>query len=182
MELHRLLTARLLVARAGEFDALRWWPTEGVLAEDGAFVGGRVLPRTHWSGRARIAFAAARVACEERYPAETANHLFWMGPQMEDRFDLYLGQMKGETEAWEALFEPLEGVRTLANLESALRAAGVVTDDLLERLRAAPLGPGGRSLDLTGAAEDTIACLAGGVLRGLERELVVPYTVELDDV
>jgi hypothetical protein len=59
LDLQPLLEARLWVARLGESDVHKWWRTDGILGSDGAFVGPRVLPRTHPTARARIAFAVA---------------------------------------------------------------------------------------------------------------------------
>ena len=68
IDLLQLLEARLWIARLGESDVHRWWRSDGILGPDGAFVGPRVFPKTHPTGRSRIAFAVARHACDQRHP------------------------------------------------------------------------------------------------------------------
>src|ERR1051325_8698553 len=111
----RLLEARLWVARLGEGDVFRWWRTDGVLGPDGAFVGPRVLPMTHPTARARIAFAVARHACDERYPDAKARHLFRLYPEVEDRLDALLVERLGDREYWAGVMSKLEAVGAMSD-------------------------------------------------------------------
>ena len=98
--LEQLLTARLWIARLGEGDVNRWWRTDGILGPDGAYVGPRVLPKTHPTARARIAFAVARHACDDRYPDKAVHHLFRLAPVTEDRFDAMLRDKLEDIQFW----------------------------------------------------------------------------------
>jgi hypothetical protein len=52
IDLDWLLRVRVVVARCGEMDALRWWNTAGQLGPYGAKVLGRGFPRTHYFAQA----------------------------------------------------------------------------------------------------------------------------------
>lgn len=173
----QLLEARLWVARLGEADVYKWWRTDGILGPDGAFVGPRVLPKTHGTGRARIAFAVARHACGERHPDAAAQHLFRLDPQTEDRLDAYLVERLGAFDWWAATLARLEAIGKECDAAAALLEAGVVTDADLAYVRPLGLGPDGRSLPVEGGSntEETLRRLAAGFVRSRPGQLAVPY-------
>jgi hypothetical protein len=172
-----LLTARLWVARLGESDVNRWWRTDGILGPDGAFVGPRVLPKTHPTARARIAFAVARHACDDRYPDPKAYHLFRLDSETEDRLDALLVEKLDDTDFWTAMMEKLEAVTAADSVEELLQANGIITTADLELARQAALGPGERSVPMRegASAEETVRHLAAGFIRSQPGELAVPY-------
>ncbi len=165
------------VARLGETDVLRWWRTDGLLGADGAFVGPRVLPITHPTARARIAFAVARHACDERYPDTKAWHLFRLSPDVEDRLDALLVERLGDREYWAGVIPKLEATVANSDPVQSLRANGVVSDDDLATVQKAELGAGQRSLPLRAGAtlNETIKRLAAGFVRSSPGNLVVPF-------
>jgi hypothetical protein len=180
LDLSRLLEARLYVARLGESDVNRWWRTDGILGGDGAFVGPRVLPKTHGTGRARIAFAVARHACQERHPDPAAETLFRLDPETEDRLDAYLVERLDAFDWWAKILARLEAIEKEADPATVLRDAGVVTEDDLSYVAGLDLGPDGRSLPITraGTANETVRRLAAGFARSKPGELAVPYLSE----
>ena len=173
----RLLEARLWVARLGEGDVLGWWRTDGILGPDGAFVGSRVLPRTHSVGRARIAFAAAKQACQERYRSPDAIHLFRLDPWVEDSFDAYLQDSLADQENWAERLGALESITAEVKPLELLNGRQIVSDETERMLTGRPLGPDGRSLELPGAdsVSQLVELMAAGFTRGSAGQLVVPY-------
>lgn len=179
MDTRSLLTARLWVARLGEGDVHRWWRTDGILGPDGAFVGPRVLPRTHTTARTRIAFAVARHACLERYPAPESQSLFSLDPVTEDLLDAYLLEQLVDFDGWAATIAQLEVVGKDASIAAVLLGAKVVTDRDLDYARSRPLGPDRRSLPMAPGADsaETLRRLAAGFVQSAPGQLAVPYLV-----
>jgi hypothetical protein len=175
IDISQLLRARLWIARLGESDVNGWWRTDGILGPDGAFVGPRVLPRTHPTARARIAFAVAAHACLERHPDREAMHLFKLTPEIEDRFDQLLVDRLADVDFWTAVMAGLEGITKGAGTASVLRFAGVVTDSDLTHVAKLKLGPAERSLAVSASTpEETLSRLAAGFTRSALGHLAVP--------
>jgi hypothetical protein len=172
----KLLEASLVVARLGERDVHGWWATDGLLGEDGAFVGPRVLPKTHPTARARIVFAVAAHACIERHPDPSAQSLFRMGPEAMDRLDALLVDRLAEHEWWAAWMQRLQSIDRATPVDKVLTGLEVVTQEDLLRVAKLALGPDGRSLPLPKAAdaESAIRLLAAGFSRSKSGELAVP--------
>lgn len=172
-----LLRARLFVARLGESDVMRWWRSDGILGPDGAFVGPRVLPKTHPTGRARIAFAVARHACDERYPDPDAHHLFRLDPETEDRLDALLVEKLGDHEWWSVMMETLEAIGEGADVKAMLLEHDVVKPDDVRAAEKATPGPQERSLPLRAGKniEQTVTRLTAGFVRSKSGALAVPY-------
>jgi hypothetical protein len=175
--IEHLIAARLWVARLGESDLYRWWGSEGILGEDGAFVGPRVLPLTHGTGRARIALAVARHACDERHPARSDQHLFRLDAATEEQVDAYLAEHLNDFTYWNEILAQLSAVETGADIADTLFGAGILDESDLSYARGRSLGPGGRSVPIEPGATltETIRRLAGGFLRSAPGELAVPY-------
>lgn len=176
LDLRLLLRARLWVARLGERDVHSWWATDGILGPDGAFVGPRVLPKTHPTGRARIAFAVARHACDERHPDPSSQHLFRLDPTIEDAFDQLLIDALDDVEWWSSATDQLESITQETDAEKVLRAAEVAGTEECADVRGRELGPSGRSLPLSKSRfpNQTIRRLAAGFIRSEPGELAVP--------
>jgi hypothetical protein len=65
VDLERLLTLRLVVARIDEMDRAQRWNTNGQRGRAGAMALSRGLPRTHHFAQARSVFAVAAYPCDE---------------------------------------------------------------------------------------------------------------------
>jgi hypothetical protein len=172
-----LLIARLWIARLGEGDVQGWWRTNGLLGADGAFVGPRVLPLTHPTGRARLVFAVAAHACGERYPDTQARHLFRLDPETEDRLDALLISKLEDAAFWKKIIGKLEAIKTTDDPRAVLMETGLITDADAQHVDRLKLGPEGRSLSIDPAtsADETLRRLAAGFLRSSKGELTVPY-------
>ncbi len=172
-----LLDARLWIARLGELDVLGWWRTDGILGSEGAFVGPRVLPLTHPTGRARIAFGVAAHACGERHPDPAARHLFRLDPELEDRLDGLLAARLSDRSYWGSMMPRLEAVGRGASCAHVLRDAGVVGAEDVALAGRLPLGPGGRSVAVPAGADEvaTIRRLTAAFTRSDRGGLAVPY-------
>lgn len=172
-----LLEARLWIARLGESDVMRWWRSDGLLGRDGAFVGPRVLPVTHATGRARIVFAVARHACDDQYPDAKAWHLFRLHPSIEDRLDAMLASKLPDHEYWSQMMAKLEAVTGMIDATELLVNSGLISAEHLRLARNALLGPGERSLPLKAGPTlgDTVRRLTAGFVRSAAGSLAVPY-------
>jgi hypothetical protein len=139
-----------------------------------------VLPKTHGTGRARIAFAVARHACQERYPDVEALHLFRLDPETEDRLDAHLVERLAAFDWWAEIMACLEKVDKGADPAAALLESGTVTEADLAYIRSLELGPDKRSLPVASGrdAEETLRRLAAGFARSRPKELAVPYLRE----
>lgn len=180
-DLESLLLVRLWVARLGERDIMGWWATDGILGSDGAYVGPRVLPKTHPTGRARIAFAVARAACDQAHPDPESFHLFRMDPTTEDRFDQLLLDRLDQQEWWAKTMDDLEGIVPGADTGDALLSAELVTEGDLKLVEEVDLGPAKRSLPLGDQRLQgrTLQLLSAGFVRSSQGHLAVPYVREL---
>jgi hypothetical protein len=175
VDISRLLAMRLWVARLGESDVKSWWRTDGILGPDGAFVGPRVLPRTHSTARARIAFAVAKQACLDRHPDREAMHLFELTPEIEDRVDQLLVDRLGNAAFWEPLMARLESVTKESETALVLREAGVADEDLTY-VSSLKFGPAQRSVPIAASTpENVLSRLAAGFARSEPGKLVVPF-------
>jgi hypothetical protein len=175
----RLLEARLLIGRLGERDLYNWWATDGVLGPDGAFVGPRVLPRTHPTARARIVFAVAAHSCAERYPDPRARHLFRLDPRLEDRLDALLAERLPDREWWRAQMARLEGLAAGVDISTTLIDSGLVTERHLAQVRRLKTGPAERSLPIPEAEDpdEGLGLLTAGFARSGLGALAVPHLV-----
>ena len=176
-EAHRVLVARLYIARLGESDVQGWWQTEGVLGSDGAYVGRRVLPLTHPTARVRMVLAVARHACGDRHPDPNARHLFNLGPAAEDVVDAMLAKRLSDETFWSKLLPCLEALERLADVRQVLTASRVVREEDLHLVQALPFGPGGRSLPIPVGQDpnETVRRLTAGFARSTHRKLIVPF-------
>jgi hypothetical protein len=78
-----IVRLRLVIARAGQSDSMRWWADES-LTPDATFLLGRLFPRSIEQSRRRLALQSARA----RHHAELAaipgaRHLFDLGDDIE---------------------------------------------------------------------------------------------------
>lgn len=177
-DLQKILEARLWIARLGERDVLGWWATDGILGPDGAFVGPRVLPRTHSTARARIAFAVARRTCDDRHPDPDAHHLFRLDPGTEDAADRLMIDLLSDDDWWAPRIEALEEVTAGVDVETKLLDAGILLPEDLELAHNIELGPAGRSLPIAAAADIDVIVrrLTAGFVRSQPTSLAVPFT------
>jgi hypothetical protein len=174
-----LLLARLWIGRIGEADMQGWWRTSALLGFEGAYVGPRVLPITHATGRARIVFAVAAHACAERYPDQRAFHLFRLDSGTEDRLDGLLVRKLEDRTFWKEATEKLESLSAETELRDALLNAGIISDDDVRYAAQLKLGPGNKSIPVAPArsVDETVHRLAAAFLRSPKGELAVPYLV-----
>jgi len=177
LDLDRLFTLRLAVARHGEMDVDRWWNSKGMLGRFGRSALSRGFPRTHFFAQARVVFAVARERCAEVFAPPGCLTLWHLPAELEDRFEDAWHRWLGEGERWQRVFDRLavaeEGdlLGTLAELEILTKAQTGAAG----RLR---LSAEGRAVPLPGthsADDDTLTLLAAGFARGGSGHLAIPY-------
>lgn len=172
-----LLKLRLIVARHGEMDRLRWWNTDGVLSHKGATLIGRGLPKTHRFARARIVFEVARSRSQERFPALPNCATLWNLPaEIEDAFDERWPDWLDDGDRWNTFIDELD--TTDGDLLAALRSHGLLTADQEQEVQRMRRSAEERAVQLSGLRnidENTITLLAAGFARGEVGKLAVPY-------
>ena len=109
VDLDRLLKLRLIVARHGEMDGMRWWNTDGVLSRKGRLLMSRGFPKTHYFAQARLVFEVARSRSAERFTAVPGCITLWSLPAMvEDEFDAKWANWLDDGESWAEFFDGLQ--------------------------------------------------------------------------
>lgn len=177
VDLEHLLKLRVFVARIGEMDLAKWWNTNGQLGRYGDAAVRRGLPRTHSFAQARSVAAVAAHRCDEVFSLANTVTLWRLPASVEERYEARWEHWLDNAADWTAFFADVAAL-TSADLEAALRAFDLVTNESVAAVRAMETGPGGRSLPLPGAftgARADLDMLALGFSRGSVGSLTVPY-------
>ena len=179
-DLKLLLKARLVIGRLGERDRLNWWATDGILGEDGDFVGPRVLPRTHRTARARILTAVARHACDQRHPDPGVYHLYRLDPHIEDRLDAFLVDSLDHFEYWESLYAGIAVISAEREIAEQLVEQAVCQETETQDASNYSVGPDARSVHVPrgDSTEESIRNLVSGFIHSRPNQLTVPYLSE----
>lgn len=175
--LERVLKLRVVVARFGEMDLLRWWNTKGQLGPLGTLAVKRGLPRTHYFAQARAVFAVASLRCVEVYDPADSITLWRLPAALEEELEARWEQWLDNAEAWTSFFQAIEAVQG-SDLAAAMKSLELVTDQNLEQLQRLRLSAEGRAVPLPGTFAGTdsdVALLALGFARGEAGALAVPY-------
>ncbi|MBI3748368.1 MAG: BrxE family protein [Chloroflexi bacterium] len=177
VDLERLFRLRVVVARVGEMDLAQWWNTRGQLSRLGAAAVRRGLPRTHWFAQARSVFAVAAHRCDEVFNPPGSVTLWRLPEDLEERFDARWEHWLDNARDWDDFFERVAAVET-PDLAGALRALGLLDEEVVAAAERLPLAPGARSLQLPTDFSGTEAdadLLTLGFSRGSKGSVVVPY-------
>ncbi|MFL5345608.1 MAG: BrxE family protein [Hyalangium sp.] len=177
IDLDRLLKLRLLVARFGEMDLVKWWNTKGQLGRLGAAALRRGFPRTHRFAQARSVFAVAAHRCTEVFDPPGCVTLWRLPEATEEEFDARWEYWLDNASDWTAFFEKLESIQG-NELIAILRAFEVVSDRDLDAYARLRRSAEGRAVPLPGlfsGTDDDVALLALGFARGEPSALAVPY-------
>lgn len=173
----RLLKLRLVVARHGEMDGVRWWNTQGVLGRRGAVLLKRGFPATHRFAQARIVFAVARSRCQELFDPPGCMTLWNLPAEVEDQFEESWQSWLDEGDAWAPFFETL-AAHTGANLLAALTERRLVTGTHVELVGKLRRSSENRAVPIAGThrpTDDVLTLLAAGFTRGEPGALAIPY-------
>lgn len=177
MNIERLFRIRVVVARFGEMDLLRWWNTKGQLGRLGALALKRGFPRTHRFAQARSVFAVATQRCTEVWNPPSSVTLWRLEDAIEEEFDAQWEVWLDNAEAWSAFFEQIEAFSG-ADLPGALSSLGLVTEADLSAYAKLRRSAENRAVPLPGhysGADSEVALLALGFARGEQGVLAVPY-------
>ena len=172
-----LFKLRLVVARFGEMDHMRWWNTKGILGRYGGLALMRGFPKTHRFAQAKVAFSVAAHRCREIYDPPNACTLWHLPAEIEDRFqDRWHGWIE-DVEEWEPFFKSIEEVsgKTLLGLLSELDLISTPLTEKANRLRRTSEG---RSVQIVSQEElddEALALLAAGFFRGEPGQPTIPY-------
>lgn len=184
IESEHLFKLRTAVARHGEQDVSNWWPSEGLLARQGASLYQRSFPRTHPFARARVAAEAAKARVRELYPVADALTLWTLPTELEEQLELDRQEWLRDVEPWTPFFERLEG-HDDGDLLELLQTMDLVRDSVAMTARelAAPTNGPALSLSMTGSTGngltlEGIELLAAAHAAGRKGAPVVPHLGE----
>lgn len=176
IDLDLLLKLRVVVARCGEMDRLKWWNTRGQLGPLGQAALRRGFPRTHWFAQARSVFAVAEHRCREVFGAPGTVSLWRLAEDIEEQFDARWEHWLDHAADWAPFFERVSKTTTgVAELLSGLDLVGNAEIEALGRFRRSA---DGRAVQLPGAfsgADGDARLLAVAFDRGETGALAVPY-------
>lgn len=177
VDLDRLLSVRLLVARFGEMDNAGWWNTNGMLGRLGEVALRRGFPRTHSFAQAGVVFAVARQRCREVFDPPGSMTLWTMPPEVEDRFASRWNDWLDDLDAWSSFFAKLQGVEG-TDLLAVARDLDLATDQEIEEIRKLKRSAENRAVPLSGVHRPTdsiVTQLALGFFRGEPGNPAIPY-------
>lgn len=121
-QFEKILTLRLIICRAAESDALRWWDDDA-MSDAGLTLGKRIFSRFPERALARLAMRAARSrhdAALER--VQSPRHLF----RLNERFELAFDTALSIAPVGSIALPPV--VRSIDELRDTLSEMGVVGD------------------------------------------------------
>lgn len=177
MDIARLFRIRVVIARFGEMDLLRWWNTKGQLGRLGAMALKRGFPRTHRFAQARSVFSVATQRCTEVWNPPRSVTLWRLPDAIEEEFEAQWEEWLDNAEAWSPFFEQIEAISG-ADLPGALAKLGLVTETDLSAYAKLRRSAESRAVPLAGhysGADSEVALLALGFARGEQGTLAVPY-------
>jgi hypothetical protein len=177
IDLDRLLSLRLIVARHGEMDRAGWWNTRGMLGRHGAIALQRGLPRTHRFAQARVVFAVARSRCQELFDPPGAVTLWKLSAELEDEFDERWHTWLAQPGEWNELFDQL-AASTDADLLTELASSGLISSREIEAVQAMRRSAEGRAVHLPGQHhldDGILTLLAAGFAQGEPGAPAIPY-------
>ena len=177
VDLDRLLRLRLVVARHGEMDCVRWWNSKGLLGRHGALALKRGFPTTHYFAQAKVVFAVAPNRCAELFDPPGCMTLWHLPAELEDQFDERWQSWLDDADNWTSIFQKLaehsggDLLETMAELE-------LVSPKQLEEVKKLRRSAEGRAVPLPGVHEptdDILTTLAAGFSRGEPGSPAIPY-------
>lgn len=133
LDLMWLCRIRIVVARLGEMDVLRWWNTDGQLSSFGAKVMSRGLPRTHYFAQARSVFAVAAHRSAQVFNPPNCATLWHLTDSVEDEFDARWESWLDDAGNWKPFFEEVARIQS-GPVAGVLQALGLVTDEEVDEL------------------------------------------------
>jgi hypothetical protein len=177
IDLDRLLSLRLVVARHGEMDRAAWWNTRGMLGRHGAIALQRGLPRTHRFARARVVFAVARSRCGELFDPPGCVTLWKLPIDVEDAFEEHWQRWLSSPGQWDPLFERLATSGEDALL-SEFASNDLISPVQAEAVRALRRSAEGRAVQLHGEhalTDELVTLLAAGFAKSERGAPAIPY-------
>jgi hypothetical protein len=177
MDLNRIATLRIAIARCGEMDRLRWWNTKGLLGRVGELAISRGFPGTHVFARSRAAFSVAAARSEEIFNPPDSYTLWRLPAAIEDQLeDAWSGWLEQQHD-WKLVLEQIDQISG-TDVLSGLRSLQLISDSAAERaarlrraddLRSVPIKTAGES------ADELIQILAAAHSCSEPGKLAVPY-------
>lgn len=177
VDLERLMKLRLLVARFGEMDHVRWWNTRGILGRLGEIALKRGFPRTHAFAQSRLAFAVAAHRCREVFDPPRAMTLWNLPAEVEDRFESEWPRWIERADSWAPFFGAIQTLQSKDLLQEASRL-GLADEATLREVPQLRRAAENRAVPISGEhrpSDRILTRLALGFFRGEPGELAVPY-------
>jgi len=177
IDFDRLLKVRVVVARFGEMDLVKWWNTKGQLGPYGTSTLKRGFPRTHHFAQARSVFAVAAHRCREVFDRADCVTLWQLPEATEEEFDSRWETWFDPAGDWASFFRQVESLRG-EDLPAILRNLGLATDSDVTAASKLKRSAEGRAVAVPGVyagSEADLSLLALGFGRGEPEGLAVPY-------
>ena len=150
IDLEWVLRIRVVVARCGEMDAMKWWNTNGQLGPYGAKVLRRGFPRTHYFAQARSVFAVAAHRCAQVFDPPDAATLWRLTDDVEAAFDARWEGWLDSADSWKPFFESVEALKEF-DVAIALSILSLVAADDVDAARKLGIDGGGKGVLVPGA-------------------------------
>jgi hypothetical protein len=178
LDLDWLCKIRIVIARLGEMDLLRWWNTDGQLGPYGARIMRRGLPRTHYFAQAKSVFAVAAYRSSQVFDPPNCATLWHLTGAIEDEFDAKWESWLDDAENLRPFFEQVAFIKA-GSVKDVLSGLNLVSGDEIHESQALlRRSPSHSAVSLPNAFSRTRRCvslLALGHGLSATGDLRVPY-------
>ncbi|QDV62030.1 BrxE family protein [Crateriforma conspicua] len=180
IDVEQIVKQRIVIARLGEMDRMKWWNTKGLLSNLGEMAISRGFPKTHVFARCRAVFAVASARCNEVFNPPESYTLWRLPAEIEDRIEDGWASWLENPAPWKEFLEEVDKAST-GKPVSALTGMHLLGNGLAEQasklrraddLRSVPIKLSGESIS------DAVSLLAGAHESCEPQKLAVPFIRE----
>lgn len=177
LDVGALMKLRIVVARFGEMDQLRWWNTKCMLANVGELALSRGFPKAHVFARARAVFAVAASRSVEVYDPPDSVTLWTLPVEIEDQLEDAWADWLENPGPWVLFLHDVEK-KLSGKILPALRELDLISDKVADRASRLRRADDLRSVPIKGnceSSDEAISLLAAAHCCCEPGKLSVPY-------
>jgi hypothetical protein len=115
---------RVVVARVGEMDNVRWWNSEGILGSHGKTPFARGFPKTHRFAQSRAVFEVARARSKDLFDLGGTSTLWKLPAALETGLDELWPRWLDAAGEWEPFFDQVAALKGQTDALAALQGEG----------------------------------------------------------